>query len=338
MSYCRLKAKVVIPSLEFIMRDPFIDQSKGILIFLVVFGHFLERLIGWGTEESRTLLSSIYAIHMPAFIFISGMLFKNKNILEKVSYFLSLLIPFQLFYLLLNYILTGYWSSTWWYQPYWILWYLLGMIFWALLLPLVLKSRYPLFIAVSAAMLIGFSPINNYILSIGRVFTFFPFFVLGHLYGKTLFEWLKQYPKTRLLGLVILIAIALVFYAVPISSGWLYGSFSYSQLNQHGLMALGTRLILMVISVVGCVALFALTPRFKFSPLVQLGQNTLAVYLLHGFVVILIAQLIKLTGTIEFNLLLCLLLSVVTCFVLQQNLLSRMIEKLSQRLRLQKSG
>lgn len=318
------------------MRDPYIDRNKGILIFLVVLGHFFERLIGWGTEESRTLLSMIYAIHMPAFIFISGMLFKNKNILDKVIYFLSLLIPFQLFYLTLNYILTGHWASTWWYQPYWILWYLLGMVCWVLLLALVLKSRYPLLISVFAALLIGFSPINNYILSIGRIFTFFPFFVLGHLYGKALFVRLKQYQHIQILAFAMLLGIAGLFYILPISAGWLYGSYSYAQLNTSGLEAVVTRLALMSGSILGGLALFALTLNSKSNYVLQLGNNTLAVYLLHGFVVIFVSRFLKLNSTIELKIFLCIGLSLVTCYVLQQNIFSRMIEKISRFVRLQR--
>ena len=58
------------------MRDTFIDSSKAILIFLVVFGHFLERFIGYENEVNAVILKTIYFVHMPAFIFISGALFK----------------------------------------------------------------------------------------------------------------------------------------------------------------------------------------------------------------------------------------------------------------------
>ncbi|MFH4243140.1 acyltransferase family protein, partial [Acinetobacter baumannii] len=55
------------------MRNLHIDATKGVLIFLVVLGHYLERLIGWNEPLNQALLGSIYFVHMPAFIFISGM-------------------------------------------------------------------------------------------------------------------------------------------------------------------------------------------------------------------------------------------------------------------------
>ena len=56
-----------------IERNSNIDKTKGLLIFLVVFGHFVERYMGWHGDLSGALLRFIYAVHMPAFIFISGM-------------------------------------------------------------------------------------------------------------------------------------------------------------------------------------------------------------------------------------------------------------------------
>ena len=61
------------------MRNLHIDATKGVLIFLVVLGHYLERLIGWNEPLNQAILGSIYFVHMPAFIFISGIFFKEKN-------------------------------------------------------------------------------------------------------------------------------------------------------------------------------------------------------------------------------------------------------------------
>jgi fucose 4-O-acetylase-like acetyltransferase len=92
------------------MRDQNIDIYKGLLIFLVVFGHCLERFLGWQNELGKMFLQCIYLVHMPAFIFLSGYLFKDHKISKKIQYFLSLMIPFQLFYVLLD--STSSWTPT----------------------------------------------------------------------------------------------------------------------------------------------------------------------------------------------------------------------------------
>lgn len=67
------------------MRNLHIDATKGILIFLVVLGHYLERLIGWNESLNQAILGSIYFVHMPAFIFISGMFFKEEKNTRKIN-------------------------------------------------------------------------------------------------------------------------------------------------------------------------------------------------------------------------------------------------------------
>ena len=80
------------------MRDTYLDSSKAVLIFLVVFGHFLERLIGWGNPLNHALLGTIYFVHMPAFIFISGLFYKDQNWLKNIVFFISLYVPFQILF------------------------------------------------------------------------------------------------------------------------------------------------------------------------------------------------------------------------------------------------
>ncbi|TNL50913.1 hypothetical protein EYB59_09450 [Acinetobacter bereziniae] len=81
------------------MRDTYLDSCKATLIFLVVLGHFLERMIGWDDSFNHALLGTIYFIHMPAFIFISGMLFNEKK-WRRIFYFLFRCIYLFKFYFL----------------------------------------------------------------------------------------------------------------------------------------------------------------------------------------------------------------------------------------------
>ncbi|WP_175215983.1 acyltransferase family protein [Proteus mirabilis] len=65
-------------------RNKKIDSIKGVLIFLVVFGHFLESMIGWKGSNSSALLHVIYSFHMPFFILISGYFFSVNNFNRKL--------------------------------------------------------------------------------------------------------------------------------------------------------------------------------------------------------------------------------------------------------------
>ena len=51
-------------------RNPLIDVLKGFTIILVVIGHACQ----WfsGDDRSQPLYTTIYAFHMPLFMFLSG--------------------------------------------------------------------------------------------------------------------------------------------------------------------------------------------------------------------------------------------------------------------------
>ena len=78
-------------------RDYYFDNGKFLLIFFVVFGHFIRSLI----DESifiRALYNTIYTFHMPAFILISGY-FASPELNKKklVKLIKRLLIPYFIF-------------------------------------------------------------------------------------------------------------------------------------------------------------------------------------------------------------------------------------------------
>lgn len=221
------------------MRDHSLDTTKAILIFLVVLGHFLEKFIGWSDPANHVLLGTIYFIHMPAFIFVSGMLFKYQNCLKNIIFFISLYVPFQFLFPLFDAIWSGSFQFNWnmFERPYWILWYLMGMMVWTWLTHFLIKTKVPILIALILSLLVGLSPWNNYQYSVGRIFVFLPFFVIGSIYGKQLSHFIKQQKYASLSAVIILITIANLVYFSQISRFWLYGSYSYKQLKVDGGMA-----------------------------------------------------------------------------------------------------
>ena len=146
------------------MRDTYLDSCKATLIFLVVLGHFLERMIGWKNPIDHALLGSIYFVHMPAFIFISGMLYKDKNWFKNILFFIALYLPFQILFAAFDAVWTGKFQINWnlFARPYWVLWYLLGMMVWTLLTHFLIKTKFAVIISLILALCIGLSPWNNY--------------------------------------------------------------------------------------------------------------------------------------------------------------------------------
>ena len=312
------------------MRDTYLDSCKATLIFLVVLGHFLERMIGWKNPIDHALLGSIYFVHMPAFIFISGMLYKDKNWFKNILFFIALYLPFQILFAAFDAVWTGKFQINWnlFARPYWVLWYLLGMMVWTLLTHFLIKTKFDVIISLVLALCIGLSPWNNYQYSIGRIFTFFPFFVIGVVYGKVIMQKVQQFKFAELLGIFIFMGIASFVYISQLNPFWLYGSLSYQQLKVSAWNGMWMRMVYLFISSFGIFAIFALVKLFN-SYFIQLGKNTLPVYLLHGFVVMSIARYWRLDFNIFVEILICIILSAATCWVLQQSCFDTLLRKMS---------
>ncbi|ENU80299.1 hypothetical protein F975_02055 [Acinetobacter sp. ANC 3789] len=310
------------------MRDQSIDIYKGLLIFLVVFGHFLERLLGWQDTLAKFFLQNIYVLHMPAFVFISGYLFKDQNISQKLQYFLSLMIPFQLFYILLDGYYAGQFSSKWLWQPYWLLWYLWAILAWVILTHWLKQTAYPVVLSLLLALLIGLSPINNYLFSIGRIFNFLPFFMLGHVYGKTWLDILRRLPFTYLIAVIAIVGLLGLTQLHPLKSYWLYGSLSYTQMHIAPLQGMLIRSQYLIMS---CCAVFAWAmlagklPQF----LSQLGQASLPIYLWHGLIVLWLSHIWHGAMTSPIQLLVAFCASILTCWVCMLPIFQRSIQMLS---------
>lgn len=117
-------------------RITYFDNIKGILIILVVFGHFLFNL--QSSDSIYTIVTVIYYFHMPTFLFISGYFSKNDNcrgseqILRLLSAYLLLHAFFIFFYLSTA-------NSTKLLSAYHSEWYLLFLIICRILIPYISK-------------------------------------------------------------------------------------------------------------------------------------------------------------------------------------------------------
>ena len=197
-------------------RNYSLDIFKGVLIFLVVFGHFLLPV----KEREYTLFNKlfffIYSFHMPAFIFLSGYFYYNswkrkgtklKSVIPLIMLFLMMKILLHisdmLFYGDRNIIPDFLHESS---TP----WYISALIFFRLsLYPLELflklnkkkisrvkreqftSDAVTMYVTVLIIFLTFFSMLNmnwqvriDDFLSLDRVVSFAPYFYIGILYKK----------------------------------------------------------------------------------------------------------------------------------------------------------
>ena len=138
-------------------RDSRIDNAKGVLIILVVIGHFLLPVAS--TRFTTNSLYLIYTFHMPCFIFISGYLAKGvyrdgKFRFDKLARLIWLYILFEVGVHITEGLLEG--SIGWkidFFHESGAPWYLLALILWYLLIPVFFHLKK--WVSLAAVLAIG---------------------------------------------------------------------------------------------------------------------------------------------------------------------------------------
>jgi fucose 4-O-acetylase-like acetyltransferase len=282
---------------------------------------------------------------MPAFVFISGYLFKISQetslhcsrIIEKLVVPLCLFEAVYEFYALLTTgNLSGYALGL---APYWTLWYLLSLIFWSMLLPLIqpLKSWISIPFSIVVALAIGFSESIGIQFSLSRTLYFFPFFVVGYITSaSSTFGDIKNNSNAQKMGLVVLFIS--LFFAVllygSIDASILYGSSGYGTERPFNLHPMVLRLAIIA---VGFVMSFAIVGFFPLgvSFLSRFGKNSLAIFLIHGLAVRIISHfgITKLAYSYGdlIGLALTFLLSLILCYIMSFKEITDLIRNVSNK-------
>lgn len=281
-------------------RNPYFDNARLLLIFLVVFGHMIQPYIS-DSKEINTLYMWIYTFHMPAFILLAGFFakgFGNKEYIANLAK--KLLVPYVIFHVLYSffYFLIG--KDDWYtsiFYPQWSLWFLVSLFCWHILLYWFKKLSPALSITITVliGLLIGYVDIVGHTFSLSRTFFFFPFFLAGYWLSE---KQLMQVKKTsvKALSIVVMLALAIGLYIAPdMNVYWLLGSQSYSQLDLPVFGGLA-RLLVYVVGTLMMISILAWVPTKHFR-ITHLGMRTLYVYLLHGFFV----QFFRQTGILDVN-------------------------------------
>jgi fucose 4-O-acetylase-like acetyltransferase/lysophospholipase L1-like esterase len=271
----------------------FWDNAKGILIFLVVFGHMLYAY--QDIPLIRLIVGGIYSFHMPAFAFASGYLSaKSKSKMSRSLVFLLVAYAvFNTLAILYFYFIEGIPVSL--FTPYVSFWYLPALIAWRLLARIVPpKPGIPILLSV-VALAVGFSGQIGSNMTIARIICFSPFFLAGvMLPWEQLTAFLKKDKrKGTLLGLLSL-ALALAGMAIlvprfPRPNEYLMGTYLTP------VDALNRVLIFLISGFVITAGLLMISDR-RIPLLSSWGRNSLAVFLIHRFITLIAARALPLYG------------------------------------------
>ncbi len=316
-------------------RDFYIDQTKGLLMFLVVFAHIsiaLHENPVWGG-----VTNVIYAFHMPAFMFLSGYLSKGVKS-HRVKDLNSLLYPFLVFQILysLFYCLNGSVSYSFsLFTPVYLTWYMISLFFCRLFLPYLtmIKTKSCVVILIVLMSISGFF-VNNSFLAFYRTLYFLPIFYLGYI-TPNLNEIMKKLYPYRWWVLTLFTAISVViFYLSSLNEGYYEKIHWYitTDIGYKGSwMTAGFKMIGFVLSLfmslaffMFCYILFNKKTGSRF--LGEVGRNSMCVYVIHGFIVVSSVHLFMKYIPAVWGILCGLVLSLFLCWILSRERIVKLFQ------------
>ena len=283
-----MPAKKAAAALKDSRRDWGFDNIRALLIFLVVFCHLCEPFCD---EDKPSAYQVIYSFHIPCFLFVSGYFarFDAKKVAKHI------LLPYAVFQVLYTWfnctvVNPSKEFALQFTYPYWIMWYLLSLFFFYLLIPLLeTKSRWAagaiLLLLTALSLHIGTDSLAGYTVSLSRTLVFLPCFFFGYYAGTTfapgfvagLRRWRWVLAPILLAGVVIYCVSLL---RIGVTSKLLYGSYSYEKAGATPWL----RLLVLAGAMAWMLLLVVLIPTRRIPVWTVIGQRTMPIFLLHGFV------------------------------------------------------
>lgn len=273
-------------------RDAYYCNLKFLLLFLVIFGHWIEAYIDF-FPWVNTIYRIIYTVHMPLFIFLSGTFLTSGEQAKLQAFrYLSYYLIFQTITVLIGKMAGGSYCL---YRPCWHLWYLLSLSLWSFSVWRLerwthLSCRPPyvkagtILLAVVIGCGAGCLPRIGRDLSLSRTLVFFPYILIGQLCPRDIFR------SRRIPGIIALLGfVGLYFlFGCYIPTNFFYQADSYGALGES--LGIQLRLACYLMGGLFGIGILALTPERRF-PFSLLGTDTLWIYLCHAPLVILFRQL-----------------------------------------------
>lgn len=265
-------------------RNYLFDNIKAVLIFSVVIAHYFRMSDSFAPDTfGGTVYVISFSFIMQGFLFVSGYFSRNPDQC-RASAFKTFLFPYLILMpvmFLIRYLIFGN-ANLDMTLPTMALWYLLTLFFYRFFLKDLIKIKNILPISVAVSLTAGFLPFLDATLSLGRTFSFLPFFLLGYFFKAEWIEKLRKIPKAAgFIVLVVLFAIC-AFTAfsdlIPLSALYMKAPYAADGLDWYE--GIAVRTAIMILSVAWIFVFLNLVPKRR-TVLTDIGQSTMTVYVLH---------------------------------------------------------
>lgn len=272
-------------------REPFWDNAKGVLVTFVVLGHAIQPSAAAGVVLADVLYRVVYLFHMPAFVFVTGVLTAELTARRAGRLVTTVLVPYVIFQVLQTIevsVLRGRWAGVHLLDPRWTLWFLLALVVWRLSAPLWLALRPAVAIAgaVGVAILSGLEPGVTSTLGLDATLGFLPFFVLGLVLrrqGEMLLRPRRPWVVAGAGAVVVGAVLVTLVTRHEISRRVLQLGFRPQVMDAGLAVELAVRVALLAGATALTAAALVLIPRRR-TVFASVGLASMTVYLLHPLV------------------------------------------------------
>ena len=276
-------------------RDYMFDTFRGLLMLSIPMSHFTkmsgnlysELYLGGGFPQDSLggwVYITINVFVMQAFMFLSGY-FSKKPDRARETAFSTFMWPYLVW-------TTVYWGIRHLFfgnahldylSPPFALWFLFALFFYRYFLKDMVKNQWLLPIAIIMYLVAGQIEEFGDFMALGRMVSYFPFFLLGYYCSKERLAWLQRLKNHKVILAVwgiVLVAISIVLCKVGPNVGWYLLRESVDSFNVPWWADTLGRIGIFFLSSAWIIWMINVLPSKK-NFISYVGMNTMPVYIFH---------------------------------------------------------
>lgn len=286
------------------------DNIKFFMMSCVVIGHTLYQFHG-SSQLAKSLYLFIYTFHMPVFVFVAGM-FSKKTIQRKRF---EVVVEYGLLYMAMKFLETFgeyLYRGRIRFHFFWEdgpAWFALAIAVF-LIITMMIKDFEPIYMIIAAILIGCLAGLDNHLgdhFASMRICVFYPVFLSGYYTNPSFFE-LKSFSSASKTTLKICSILFLgICFFLCITKGETLYPFIKLLKGKYDYISMGYSMNGVVIRFL-CYAFWALlilavifVNTEKERIYTWLGTRTLAVFLWHNFVIVLLFKVFRLTSIMKKN-------------------------------------
>lgn len=291
-----------------------LDNLKGILIFLVVFGHLLLSFTHATSNLASKIVAYIYFFHMPLFLIVSGFLTHKKLCKKDIVYLLVVFLSMNISYSLYDYYVNGVLEL---FILKYSSWYIILLLVYRIIIntnffkEILKKDKFDILI-ISLFLSLIVQPLPTSLI-IKRIFGNFYYFLFGYLIVNN-DKIFKSKCNKKFVYLMIGFILSIIFLALNATTdiNFYLGS-SYS--NKQDIVL---KFVQIIVNSFFFLFLVNILPKCRLRFLTRVGQNSLYIYTLHRLPTLIISEYI--IPDRKAKIILDIIIAFILCFALSSKL------------------